>query len=170
MDKLVSSGSRVTISNDGATIMRLLEVEHPAAKTLVDISMSQDAEVGDGTTSVVLLAVEILKQMKPFVEEGIHPQILIRNIRSASKMAVDKIADLAVKFDTSTPEGKDMLLKTASSALNSKLIASHQDLSVPMIVDMAPPSLGPSQRTRQPKGVDCHQKDSWGRPTILLGQ
>lgn len=126
---------KVTISNDGATIMRLLEVEHPAAKTLVDISMSQDAEVGDGTTSVVLLAVEILKQMKPFVEEGVHPQILIRNIRAAASIAVQQINSLAVDFDTSSPEGRDMLLKTASTALNSKLIASHQDLFAPMIVD-----------------------------------
>jgi len=135
MDKLVADGRRVTISNDGATIMRLLEVEHPAAKTLVDISMSQDAEVGDGTTSVVLLAVEILKQMKPFVEEGVHPQIIIRNIRSAAAIAVQKVLDLAVFFDISTPEGEEMLLKTASTALNSKLIASHQDLFAPMIVD-----------------------------------
>eukprot|EP00804_Cyclotella_cryptica_P010887 CCRYP_008789-RA/>CCRYP_008789-RA protein AED:0.08 eAED:0.08 QI:191/1/0.5/1/1/1/2/0/592 len=135
MDKLIADGRKVTISNDGATIMRLLEVEHPAAKTLVDISMSQDAEVGDGTTSVVLLAVEILKQMKPFVEEGVHPQILIRNIRSAASIAVQKIHSLAVAFDTSSPEGKEMLLKTASTALNSKLIASHQDLFAPMIVD-----------------------------------
>mmetsp|Transcript_14267 Transcript_14267/g.25450 ORF Transcript_14267/g.25450 Transcript_14267/m.25450 type:complete len:590 (+) Transcript_14267:99-1868(+) len=135
MDKLVANGRGVTISNDGATIMKLLEVEHPAAKTLVDISMSQDAEVGDGTTSVVLLAVEILKQMKPFVEEGVHPQIIIRNIRSAATIAVKKVRDLAVFFDTSTPEGEDMLLKTASTALNSKLIASHQDLFAPMIVD-----------------------------------
>eukprot|EP00580_Thalassiosira_gravida_P018397 CAMPEP_0201675700 /NCGR_PEP_ID=MMETSP0494-20130426/40122_1 /ASSEMBLY_ACC=CAM_ASM_000839 /TAXON_ID=420259 /ORGANISM="Thalassiosira gravida, Strain GMp14c1" /LENGTH=589 /DNA_ID=CAMNT_0048158219 /DNA_START=9 /DNA_END=1778 /DNA_ORIENTATION=+ len=135
MDKLVANGRGVTISNDGATIMKLLEVEHPAAKTLVDISMSQDAEVGDGTTSVVLLAVEILKQMKPFVEEGVHPQIIIRNIRSAATIAVKKVRDLAVFFDISTPEGEDMLLKTASTALNSKLIASHQDLFAPMIVD-----------------------------------
>ncbi|KAL7541879.1 hypothetical protein ACHAXR_011317 [Thalassiosira sp. AJA248-18] len=135
MDKLVADGRRVTISNDGATIMRLLEIEHPAAKTLVDISMSQDAEVGDGTTTVVLLAVEILKQMKPFVEEGVHPQIIIRNIRSASGIAVQKVKDLAVSFDINTPEGEDMLLKTASTALNSKLISSHQDLFAPMIVD-----------------------------------
>eukprot|EP00584_Thalassiosira_punctigera_P009825 CAMPEP_0172531590 /NCGR_PEP_ID=MMETSP1067-20121228/4929_1 /TAXON_ID=265564 ORGANISM="Thalassiosira punctigera, Strain Tpunct2005C2" /NCGR_SAMPLE_ID=MMETSP1067 /ASSEMBLY_ACC=CAM_ASM_000444 /LENGTH=595 /DNA_ID=CAMNT_0013315987 /DNA_START=109 /DNA_END=1896 /DNA_ORIENTATION=+ len=136
MDKLVASGGgRVTISNDGATIMKLLEVEHPAAKTLVDISMSQDAEVGDGTTSVVLLAVEILKQVKPFVEEGVHPQIIIRNVRSAAAIAVQKVKDLAVHFDVSTPEGEEMLLKTASTALNSKLIASHQDLFAPMIVD-----------------------------------
>jgi T-complex protein 1 subunit eta len=56
MDKLIATGRGVTISNDGATIMKLLDVAHPAAKTLVDISISQDMEVGDGTTSVVLLA------------------------------------------------------------------------------------------------------------------
>jgi len=135
MDKLVADGRKVTISNDGATIMKLLEIEHPAAKTLVDISMSQDAEVGDGTTSVVLLAVEVLKQMKSFVEEGVHPQILIRHIRKASFLAVQKVRELAVSFDINTPEGEEMLLKTASTALNSKLIASHQDLFAPMIVD-----------------------------------
>jgi T-complex protein 1 subunit eta len=135
MDKLISSGRSVTISNDGATIMKLLEIEHPAAKTLVDISMSQDAEVGDGTTTVVLLAVEILKQMKPFVEEGVHPQILMRSIRDASMLAVKKVEELKVTFDKDSDQFKDMLLKTASTALNSKLISSHQDLFAPMIVD-----------------------------------
>ncbi len=95
----------------------------------------QDAEVGDGTTSVVLLAVEILKQMKPFVEEGVHPQIIMRNVRLASGIAVRKVRDLAVSFDVDSPEGEAMLLKTCSTALNSKLIASHQDLFAPMIVD-----------------------------------
>ncbi|KAL7448155.1 hypothetical protein ACHAWC_001369 [Mediolabrus comicus] len=95
----------------------------------------RDAEVGDGTTSVVLLAVEILKQMKAFVEEGVHPQIIIRHIRSASSLAVKKVRELAVSFDINTPEGEDMLLKTASTALNSKLIATHQDLFAPMVVD-----------------------------------
>jgi len=135
MDKLVSTGRGVTISNDGATIMKLLEIEHPAARTLVDISMSQDAEVGDGTTSVVLLAGQILKEMKAFVEEGVHPQIIIRHIRAASTRAVKKVRDLAVSFDMNTAEGRDMLLKTASTALNSKLISSHQDLFAPMIVE-----------------------------------
>merc|ERR1719253_2260416 len=135
MDKLVADGRRATISNDGATIMKLLEVEHPAAKTLVDISMSQDAEVGDGTTSVVLLAVEILSQMKPFIEEGVHPQIIIRHIRSAASLAVARVRSLAVHFDLSTPEGEQMLVRTAATALNSKLIASHQDLFAPMVVE-----------------------------------
>jgi T-complex protein 1 subunit eta len=74
MDKLIFDGKTTTISNDGATIMRLLDIVHPAAKVLVDISMAQDAEVGDGTTSVVLLAAEILKGVKQFVEDGLHPR------------------------------------------------------------------------------------------------
>uniref|UniRef100_A0A8C0SPX5 TCP-1-eta n=1 Tax=Canis lupus familiaris TaxID=9615 RepID=A0A8C0SPX5_CANLF len=66
MDKLIVDGrGKATISNDGATILKLLDVVHPAAKTLVDIAKSQDAEVGDGTTSVTLLAAEFLKQVKP---------------------------------------------------------------------------------------------------------
>lgn len=134
-DKLISDGrGRVTISNDGATIMKLLEVEHPAAKVLVDISMSQDAQVGDGTTSVVLLASEILAKMKPFVEEGVHPQILMRNVREAGRLAVQKVMDLSTPFQSGTDEQRSMLLKTASTALNSKLISNHKDLFAPMVV------------------------------------
>ena len=76
-----------------------------------------------------------LSHFRRFVEEGVHPQIIIRNIRSASTMAVQKVKDLAVEFDINTEEGEGMLLKTASTALNSKLIATHQDLFAPMIVD-----------------------------------
>ena len=126
-------GRKVTISNDGATIMKLLEIAHPAAKTLVDISMSQDAEVGDGTTSVVLLASEMLKMVQPFVEDGVHPQILIRAIRQAATLAVEKVKSLAVAFEGE--KAKEMLLKCAGTALNSKLISSHQDLFAPMIVE-----------------------------------
>lgn len=67
----------MTISNDGATIVNLLDIVHPAAKVLVDIAKAQDNEVGDGTTSVMMLAGELLKEAKPFIEEGIHPQIII---------------------------------------------------------------------------------------------
>ena len=79
MDKLISDGSgKATISNDGAKILQLLDVVHPAAATLVDIARAQDAEIGDGTTTVTLLAAELLKVAKPFVEDGVHPQIIIR--------------------------------------------------------------------------------------------
>jgi T-complex protein 1 subunit eta len=129
MDKLVATGPRTTISNDGATIMRLLEIAHPAAKTLVDISMSQDMSVGDGTTSVVLLAAEMLTKLKPLIEEGISPTLMIQTIRRAGKLAVEKVSQLA-----SSPDQETMLLKCASTALNSKLISSHQDLFSPMVV------------------------------------
>ena len=136
MDKLVFDPNKrppVTISNDGATIMALLEIAHPAAKTLVDISMSQDAEVGDGTTSVVLLASEMLKQVKDYVEAGVHPQIIISYMRKSANFAVEKVKELAVPF--SGEKGKEMLLKCAGTALNSKLISTHQDLFAPMIVE-----------------------------------
>jgi T-complex protein 1 subunit eta len=99
MDKLmVNDRGQATISNDGATIMKLLDIVHPAAKTLVDIAKSQDAEVGDGTTSVVILACEFLKQCKPFVEEGVHPRVIVKSFRKATQLAVDKIKDLSVKI------------------------------------------------------------------------
>ena len=135
MDKLVFDGRKATISNDGATIMKLLDVAHPAAKTLVDISMSQDTEVGDGTTSVVLIAGEMLKLVKPFVEEGVHPQVIIRWVRYATRLAVERVQELALPFNVSDVKGNEMLLKCASTALNSKLIATHQDLFAPMIVE-----------------------------------
>ncbi len=97
MDKLiVDSRGKATISNDGATILKLLEVVHPAARTLVDIAKSQDAEVGDGTTSVVLLTAEILQNAKTFIEDGMHPTIIIRAIRKGTALAIKKIKEIAV--------------------------------------------------------------------------
>jgi len=137
MDKLiVSSQGKATISNDGATIMKLLDIVHPAAKTLVDIAKSQDAEVGDGTTSVVLLAGEFLKQSKPFVEEGVHPQVIIRAFRRATHLSVQKIKEIAVNINKANPEEqKDMLFKCAATALSSKLVARQKDFFAKMVVD-----------------------------------
>ncbi|XP_017692373.1 T-complex protein 1 subunit eta isoform X1 [Pipra filicauda] len=111
MDKLiVDDRGKATISNDGATILKLLDVVHPAAKTLVDIAKSQDAEVGDGTTSVTLLAAEFLKQVKPYVEEGLHPQIIIRAFRTATQLAVNKIKDIAVSVKKEDKDRGDLQL------------------------------------------------------------
>lgn len=87
MDKLmVNERGQATISNDGATILKLLEIVHPAAKTLVDIARAQDAEVGDGTTSVVVLAGEMLKETKSFIEDGVSPHIIIKGYRKAAQL------------------------------------------------------------------------------------
>uniref|UniRef100_A0A8C9ZNJ5 T-complex protein 1 subunit eta n=1 Tax=Sander lucioperca TaxID=283035 RepID=A0A8C9ZNJ5_SANLU len=137
MDKLMVDGrGKATISNDGATILKLLDVVHPAAKTLVDIARSQDAEVGDGTTSVTLLAAEFLKQLKSYVEEGLHPQTIIRSFRTATQLAVKKINEIAVsvkKYDKQ--EQRQLLEKCAATALNSKLIAGQKEFFSKMVVD-----------------------------------
>ena len=112
-------GRGPTISNDGATIMKLLDIVHPAAKTLVDISMSQDPEVGDGTTSVVLLACELMRLSKDFIMDGMHPQPIIRGFREASLMAVKKLRSIAVGVDAADTKARNNLLeKCAGTALN----------------------------------------------------
>merc|ERR1719473_2233703 len=101
MDKLIykgEGGKNVTISNDGATIIKLLDIVHPAAKILVDIARAQDDEVGDGTTSVVLLACEFLRMAKPFVEDGVHPRVIISGYRRACKVVLEKLDDLAIDW------------------------------------------------------------------------
>ena len=123
MDKLIHDENRVTISNDGASIMKLLDIVHPAARTLVDISLSQDSEVGDGTTSVVLLAGELLKSSKQFVEAGVPSQIIIRGFRRAVKRAVQVLNEIAVELPADDKAGQRKLLENcAGTALNSKLV------------------------------------------------
>ncbi len=137
LDKLiVDSKGSVTISNDGATILKQLDVVHPSAKTLVDIAKSQDEEVGDGTTTVVLLAAEFLKQSKPFVEEGLHPQIIIKSFRKGGQLAVDKINEIAVKFSKDDLKAKRSLLeKCALTSLSSKLVSQQKHFFAKMVVD-----------------------------------
>ena len=100
MDKLIHDVKSVTISNDGATIIKLLDIVHPAAKTLTDIAKSQDDEVGDGTTSVVVLACELLTSSKQFVEAGVHPQTVIKGMRAACKFVLQKIREMEVNTDS----------------------------------------------------------------------
>lgn len=135
MDKLIHNDSGVTISNDGATIISLLNVVHPAAMTLVDIAKSQDDEVGDGTTTVMLLAGELLKNCKMFVEDGVHPQTIIKGYRLACEIALEKIALISKKIATDPETVRDMLTKCAETALNSKLIERQKTFFSKMIVD-----------------------------------
>ena len=137
MDKLIH-GARgaVTISNDGATIMKLLDVVHPAARALVDVSLSQDAEVGDGTTTVVVLAGELLREAKPYVEEGVHPRAIIRAYREAARLAVEKVRALSVSLEGKPEaERRDLLLKCAETSLNSKLVSGEKAFFAEMVVD-----------------------------------
>lgn len=133
MDKLINNGRNVQISNDGATIMNLLEIVHPAAKSLVDIARSQDHEVGDGTTSVVVLAGELLKEAKQTVEDGIAPQVVIRAYRDALSHVMSDLDELCVPFDNKT--SRENLVRCAETALNSKLINTERRFFAEMAVD-----------------------------------
>lgn len=113
--------------------MQTLEIEHPAAKILTDIAKSQDAEVGDGTTSVVVLAGEFLTQAKGFIEDGIHPQCIIRAFRKACELAQEHLKTLAVPV--SPADRRVMLERCARTALYSKLIAHHRDFFSNMAVE-----------------------------------
>merc|ERR1711865_37890 len=137
MDKLIhQEGGRVTITNDGATVISLLEIVHPAAHTLVDIARSQDAEVGDGTTTVTILAGELLKECKTFVEDGVHPQVIARAFRLASEFALQKLDEIQTKLDFDDAEIKRTPLeRCAATTLNSKLIGgSHGEFFAKMVV------------------------------------
>jgi T-complex protein 1 subunit eta len=126
----------VTISNDGATIIGLLDVVHPAAKTLVDIAKSQDNEVGDGTTSVVLFAGELLKESKSFIEEGMHSQIIIKGYREAMTKCIERIKEVSVKIgDKNQEEKRALLRKCAETSLNSKIISKYKEFFSEMVVN-----------------------------------
>eukprot|EP00249_Psilotum_nudum_P004932 c18439_g1_i1 orf=380-2068(-) len=137
MDKLIHDDKgNTTISNDGATIMKLLDIVHPAAQILVDIAKSQDSEVGDGTTTVVLLAGEFLREAKPFIEDGVHSQNLIRSFRTAAYLAIAKIRELATSIEGKSLEEKKLLLeKCAATTLSSKLIGGEKDFFSKMVVE-----------------------------------
>jgi len=135
MDKLIHSENSVTITNDGATVMSLLDVVHPAARLLTDIAQAQDDEVGDGTTSVVLFAGELLGGARQFIEDGIHPQVVIRGYATACQLAVDKIAAVQVDLSQkSESERQDLLKRCAETSLNSKLVSGYKTFFAEMVV------------------------------------
>lgn len=135
MDKLIHDGNDVTVTNDGATVLRKLNIVHPAAKVLFDISKAQDDEVGDGTTSVVVLAVEFLKQSKQFLDEQLAAQLIIKAYRKAADLAIRRLDELAIDLSKKSPQEKvDLLKKCAETALCSKLVNKEKVFFAEMVV------------------------------------
>ncbi|PAA50628.1 hypothetical protein BOX15_Mlig005579g1, partial [Macrostomum lignano] len=136
LDKmLVDDVGDVTITNDGATILKLLEVEHPAAKILVELAQLQDEEVGDGTTSVVLVAAELLKNAEELMSLKIHPTTIISGYRLACREAVKFINErLVISVDDLA---RDNIVNAAKTSMSSKIIGCDAELFAAMAVDAA---------------------------------
>jgi len=133
MDKMISSPQgEVVITNDGATILKQMEVSHPTAKMLVNLSASQDVEAGDGTTTVTVIAGSLLNAADLMLRKGIHPTVISESFLLASKKEEEVLKQMSVPVDLSD---REQLIKAASTSLNSKVISNNAALLAPLAVD-----------------------------------
>jgi thermosome len=133
MDKMmVDSMGDVTITNDGATILKEMEVQHPAAKMLVEVSKTQDDEVGDGTTSAVVVAGELLSEAEELLADNLHPTVIVAGYRKAASKALETLEEIAIPVK---PTDKESLKKVAMTSMASKLVAENREHLAELAVD-----------------------------------
>jgi len=133
MDKmLIDSLGDITITNDGATVLKEIEVEHPAAKMMVEIAKTQDDMVGDGTTTAVVLAGELLKRAEELLDQNIHPTILVSGYRKAAVKAVDAMDKIAIQVE---PDDRATLRKVAITSMASKAVGNAKEHLADMAID-----------------------------------
>ena len=125
MDKMLVSGmGDVVITNDGATIMKELDVQHPAAKMLVEVAKSQDSEVGDGTTTVVVLAGELLTRAEKLLDQDVHPTVIVEGYKKASDKALKILQNLSIGIQ---PDDEKMLKLIAMTSMGTKATAGTSE-------------------------------------------
>ena len=125
MDKmLVDSFGDVTITSDGRTILDEMDIQHPAAKMMLEVAKTQDNEAGDGTTTAVIIAGELLNKAQELIERNVHPTIIIDGYKKASEKALEVLENIAIKID---PQTTDYPKKVAMTSMASKLVADHRE-------------------------------------------
>jgi len=133
LDKmLVDSLGDVTITNDGATILKEIAAQHPAAKMMVEISKTIDTEVGDGTTSSVVFAGALLEKAEKLLEKDVHSTVIIDGYQAASEKALELLAKLA---KTVKPDVREALIKIAKTSMQSKLVSEDSAPLAKLVVD-----------------------------------
>src|SRR6266702_1192059 len=133
MDKmLVTSIGDATITNDGATILKELDVEHPAAKMMVEVAKSVDNEVGDGTTSSVVFAGGLLEKAEDLINKNVHPTVIVDGYNAASEQALKLLQKISIKVDV---EDKELLKKIARTSMYSKLVSEDSPILGQIAVD-----------------------------------
>lgn len=133
MDKmLVDTLGDVTITNDGATILKEIDVQHPAAKMVVEVSKSVDNEVGDGTTSSVILTGALLEKAEELIDKNVHPSVIVDGYTAASNEALQILEKIAIKVKT---DDKDLLAKIANTSMYSKLVSEDSPVLSKIVVD-----------------------------------
>jgi len=133
MDKmLVESFGDVTITSDGRTILDKMDIEHPAAKMMVEVAKTQDNEVGDGTTTSVVVAAELLGKAEELIDKNVHPTIIIEGYRKAADKALETFENIAIKVE---PEDREFLKKVAMTSMASKLVSENRQQLAEIAVD-----------------------------------
>jgi thermosome len=133
MDKmLIDSLGDITITSDGATVLDEIDVQHPAAKMMIEVSKTQDKEVGDGTTTAVILAGELLKQAVELLEENIHPSIIISGYQKAADKAIETLEAAAIDVDM---QDHETLMKLSNTSMRSKAVSSARDHLSSIVID-----------------------------------
>ncbi len=132
---LVDSFGDVTISNDGATILKEMDVAHPAAKMVIEVSKTVDSEVGDGTTTAAVLTGDLLRQADELLDQNIHPTTIISGYRKAAKKAVEIIDEVAEKVDPSSSSYRKILKEAAKVAMSSKFVSTTREYLSDIVVD-----------------------------------
>ncbi len=132
MDKmLVDSSGDVIITSDGRTILDKMDIDHPAAKMMVEVAKTQDAEVGDGTTTSVIVAGELLGKAEDLINKGIHPILIVEGYSKAADKALETLEKIAFSVK---PTGKEFLMKIAATSMASKLVATNKEQLAEIVV------------------------------------